>query len=541
MTKFLRKTWLNLYRLFVIIKINLERSLSAGENSAPVRGARKALAFTVMALVTLVRLIFRILFAVYEGVKKLFLAFKENITDDDSRVRMAWEYIEEEIHEFKYGRRPRTTACLFLVSMVVMIVSLSYFGIGVEVFIDGESYGFVDSRDEVLAVIHQVENETAEYLGRPYNLNADITYDFAYMQRDRMIDPEDLKTRLFSGLNEISTKYVLLLDGEIVGAHTSKTSLELLKQKVLEAKTPDDSEMHTTFLQEITIEERTVANSLIKTIEQMEKELMANTREVLTHSVVKGDTFSTIAEQYGISTQTLKKLNPDIEETKIQIGAEIRVAAAVPVLSVKSTQTITYTEDIAYDVEVEYSDSMYKTQSKIKQKGQVGTEEVVADVIYIDGTEVERVELSRTVIEEPVKEIKVVGTKKPPAKSATGSFRWPTSGRISSKYGYRWGGEFHNAIDIATASGTPIVAADGGTVTLAKWNGNYGYCVVIDHGNGYTTLYAHSSKLLVSKGQKVAKGEKIALVGSTGRSTGPHLHFEVKKNGRNINPYNVLP
>ncbi|MBR4879822.1 MAG: peptidoglycan DD-metalloendopeptidase family protein, partial [Clostridia bacterium] len=496
---------------------------------------------TVMAFMILIRFIFRILFALYEGAKKLFYAFKENITDDDSHVRMAWEYVGEAIHEFRYGRRPRTTACLFLVSVVVMIVSLSYFGIGVEVFIGGESYGFVDSRDEVLSVIHEVENETAEYLGRPYNLKADITYEFAYMQRDRMVDPEDLKELLFSGLNEISTKYVLLLDGEIVGAHTSRTSLELLKQKVLEAKTPENEGMHTTFLQEITIEERTVANSLIKTIEDMEKELMANTREVLTHSVVKGDTFSTIAEQYGISTQTLKKLNPDIEETKIQIGAEIRVAAAVPVLSVKSTQTITYTEDIAYDVEVEYSDSMYKTQSKIKQKGQVGTEEVVADVIYIDGTEVERVELSRTVIEEPVKEIKVVGTKKPPAKSATGSFRWPTSGRISSKYGYRWGGEFHNAIDIATASGTPIVAADGGTVTLAKWNGNYGYCVVIDHGNGYTTLYAHSSKLLVSKGQKVAKGEKIALVGSTGRSTGPHLHFEVKKNGRNINPYNVLP
>ena len=85
------------------------------------------------------------------------------------------------------------------------------------------------------------------------------------------------------------------------------------------------------------------------------------------------------------------------------------------------------------------------------------------------------------------------------------------------------------------------MAADGGTVTLAKWNGNYGRCVVIDHGNGYTTLYAHCSKLLVSKGQKVAKGEKIALVGSTGRSTGPHLHFEVRKNGKAINPTKVLP
>lgn len=541
MTNIFRKMGYNLLRLWVIIKVNFSRALSAGENSAPVVGAKKAFAFAVMALITLIRLLFRILNGIFEAIKKILLSFKTNITAEHSRVRIAYEFIKEEIHEFKYGRRPRTVPCLFLVSVVVMIVSLSYFGIGVEVFVNGESYGFVDSRDEVLSVIHEVESETAEYLGRPYNLNADITYDFAYMQRDRMIDRNSLKELLFSGLNEISTKYVLLLDGEVVGAHTSKTSLELLRQKVLESKTPEDSNMVTTFVQDITIEERTVANSLIKTLDEMEAELMANTREVLVHSVEKGDTFSKIAEQYGISTQTLKKLNPDIEETKIQIGSDIRVAAAVPVVSVKSTQTVTYTEDIAYDVEVEYSDSMYKTQSKIKQKGQVGTEEIVADVIYIDGTEVERVEISRTVTQEPVKEIKVVGTKKPPAKSATGNFRWPISGRITSRYGYRWGGEFHNALDIAKASGSPIVAADGGTVTLAKWNGNYGRCVVIDHGNGYTTLYAHCSKLLVSKGQKVAKGEKIALVGSTGRSTGPHLHFEVKKNGKAINPTKVLP
>lgn len=541
LTNVLKKIGYNLLRLFIIIKVNIIRSLNAGENSAPVRGARKAFAYFVMAVITLIRILFRICLAIFETIKKFLSNFKTNITADHSRVKIAYDFIRESYHEFKYGRRGRTVPVLFLVSVFVMTVSLSYFGVGVEVFVDGESYGFVDSRDEVLAVIHEVETETAEYLGRPYNLNANITYDFAYMQRDRMVDTAALKDLLFSGLNEISTKYVLLLDGEIVGAHTSKTSLELLKQKVLDAKTPDETDMETTFVQDITIEERTVANSLIRTLDQIEADLMANTREMQVHSVEKGDTFSTIAEQYGISTQTLKKLNPDIEETKIQIGSEIRVAAAVPVVSVKSTQTVTYEEDIAYDVIVEYSDSMYKTQSKIKQKGQVGTEEVVADVIYIDGTEVERVEISRTVTSEPVNEIKVVGTKKPPAKSATGSFRWPLSGRISSRYGYRWGGEMHTGLDIAKASGSPIVAADGGTVTLAKWNGNYGKCVIIDHGNGYTTLYAHCSKLLVSRGQKVAKGEKISLVGSTGRSTGPHLHFEVRRNGKFINPTSVLP
>ena len=88
--------------------------------------------------------------------------------------------------------------------------------------------------------------------------------------------------------------------------------------------------------------------------------------------------------------------------------------------------------------------------------------------------------------------------------------------------------------------GTPIVAADGGVVKSAGWRGNYGYCVVIRHDNGLETLYAHNSKLLVSAGQRVGKGTQIAKMGSTGRSTGSHCHFEVLKNGKHVNPWNYI-
>ena len=101
-------------------------------------------------------------------------------------------------------------------------------------------------------------------------------------------------------------------------------------------------------------------------------------------------------------------------------------------------------------------------------------------------------------------------------------------------------GDNHTGIDLAANTGTAILAADGGTVTVASYSGNYGYVVYIDHGNGYVTRYAHCSKLLVKVGQKVAQGEKIALVGSTGKSTGPHLHFEVRYNGTAKNPKDYL-
>ena len=118
---------------------------------------------------------------------------------------------------------------------------------------------------------------------------------------------------------------------------------------------------------------------------------------------------------------------------------------------------------------------------------------------------------------------------------------WPTQGYVSSPYGLRFGGtEFHPGIDIAAEMGTPIVAAADGVVTAAGWNGGYGNMVDIDHGDGIVTRYGHASALAVSVGQQVRRGEIIAYVGSTGRSTGPHLHYEVRVDGQPVNPAGYL-
>lgn len=111
----------------------------------------------------------------------------------------------------------------------------------------------------------------------------------------------------------------------------------------------------------------------------------------------------------------------------------------------------------------------------------------------------------------------------------------PIQGIITSNYGYR-GQEFHTGLDIASAYGSPVLSAEKGQVISAGWDGNYGYAVVIDHKNGYQTRYAHNSMLTVKAGDYVSQGQTIALVGSTGRSTGPHVHFEVLNNGRTANP-----
>ena len=118
---------------------------------------------------------------------------------------------------------------------------------------------------------------------------------------------------------------------------------------------------------------------------------------------------------------------------------------------------------------------------------------------------------------------------------------WPAAGYVSSPYGLRFDGtEFHQGIDIAAEMGTPIVATADGVVTAAGWNGGYGNMVDVDHGGGIVTRYGHASALAVTVGQQVRRGEVIAYVGSTGHSTGPHVHYEVRVDGQPVNPAGYL-
>ncbi|WP_236070331.1 M23 family metallopeptidase [Prochlorococcus marinus] len=124
---------------------------------------------------------------------------------------------------------------------------------------------------------------------------------------------------------------------------------------------------------------------------------------------------------------------------------------------------------------------------------------------------------------------------------ASDSYIWPTKGVFTSGFGWRWG-RMHQGIDIANKVGTPVFAAKDGIVTYAGWRGAYGYLVEIAHGGGSTTRYAHNNQVLVRSGQFIPQGATISKMGSTGRSTGPHLHFEIrKKGGLAMNPVTLLP
>ena len=179
------------------------------------------------------------------------------------------------------------------------------------------------------------------------------------------------------------------------------------------------------------------------------------------------------------------------------------------------------------------------------------------DLTIVEKYEIELPELStkeQVVAKLYEKKVVVVATTRYPNVNASGfstsrsttsaknlgiSFVRPTSGVVTSRFGARWG-RTHTGIDIGAPTGTPIKAAAGGTVIFSGWKGTLGKLVVVSHGNGVQTYYAHCSSLLVSSGQTVSAGQLIAKMGNTGRSTGPHLHFEIRSNGYAINPQSYI-
>lgn len=202
----------------------------------------------------------------------------------------------------------------------------------------------------------------------------------------------------------------------------------------------------------------------------------------------------------------------------------------VPVISVVSTST---QKEIPFETRTQTDANLYIGESITVSEGRVGSSEIQSETIYKNGAQQSSRILSENIISKPVARVVRVGTK-PKDVLKSGLFQ-PLNGVVSSQFGKRWG-KNHEGIDIAVPVGTPVKSAECGTVSFAGDAGTYGKLVRIDHGNGVVTAYAHLSEINVSVGQAVNADTQIALSGNTGRSTGPHLHFEVVQNNTPLDP-----
>ena len=259
------------------------------------------------------------------------------------------------------------------------------------------------------------------------------------------------------------------------------------------------------------------------------------------HKVKKGDSVASISEKYDVSRENIKKWNPEIGDDNIlYLNQEILLQEQIPLLNVVIKKNITFNEDFGPEVVYDDTDTLYKEQEIVTKKGKSGNRTVNADIIEKNGKIIDRIDLNYTVHKDQKIRKVMRGTKERPDKIGKGYYFTPMEGRFTSPFGKRWG-RSHEGIDLAGPVGTDVYAADAGVVTEAgATSSGYGIAVKIDHGNGRTTYYAHNSKVLVKVGETVYRGQHIAESGNTGRSTGPHLHFETRFDGVAKNPMKYL-
>ncbi len=318
------------------------------------------------------------------------------------------------------------------------------------------------------------------------------------------------------------------------------TSVEPVMEMDFEAYDTGLTDIH--YAEKIEVVEAYLLEEELLTVEEAVNLVTKEQETQIIYKVVAGDTLSEISLENNIPMDELIAINDALEDenTVIRVDQELVITVPEPDLSIIWSEQQVYIED--YEAEVQYvpNDDWYTNQRVTLQEPSAGRRKVASLIEYKNGQETGREILKEQVYAEAVPKIVERGTKIPP------TYIKPISGgRLSSGFGARsaptkGASTYHKGVDWAVPVGTTVVASNGGTVAFAGWASGYGYAVYINHADGRQTRYGHLSKVLVKTGQTVSQGERIALSGNTGRSTGPHLHFEIRINGNAVNPLKHL-
>ena len=441
---------------------------------------------------------------------------------------------------------------LALGSMVFEYVINQPYALAVQV--NGETVGYVANED-VFDTAREDVMERISYAGSDKTeLTIEPSYTIAVAHH--MLDENEMADAIIqSAGDQIGEGTALYLDGELTAVCSDGDALRAYFTSRLEPyEVPDDPNVSVGFNKQVTLEDGLYFKDSLQDYADVEKALSDVKQAQKVYTVKTGDTLWDIAHKNDLTFRELCALNTNFkgeplnEKSNIREGDELIVTKEEAALEVRITRIETREEEVAFAIETTKSNEYTKGTTKVLQEGQNGLRRVTFQNVYdTNNVLVEQTILSTEVIKEPVNKKVVQGTKK--VKSSTkfitgsGQFIWPVP---NYRYCSRWYGGRHRGVDICAPAGTPIYASAGGTITKAGYNKagagtGYGYSVIINHGGGYSSVYAHCLSLTVSAGQTVKQGQLIGYVGSTGRSTGNHCHFEIRLNGSYIPPQNVFP
>ena len=442
---------------------------------------------------------------------------------------------------------------MLMVFAIAMMVVMGAAGVlnyctAYEYSYNGQKLGLVKEKDDVLQITDLVQGALTEEKNMKIVIDAkdDITFHRKLALDESQIDNSEQVLKRLTYMGDLKVKATgIYVNGKKIGAVQDRKTAEKALKDVADkyTKQGDNIEVESVrFLEKVDIKTANTDLEDLHSEEEMVDLLCTSGEKETVHKVVAGDTLHSIAKKYDVWEDQLLEDNKGINSKKLEVGSNIIVKQQAPVLTYEVVEKITYDKVIEHKVEEQKSADIYEGMTETQQAGADGLSEITARVTLQNGKKVEEEDLVTTVKEEPVTEVVLVGTKERPPTVGSGKYIWPLKDSFtqSSGFGSRWGRQ-HKGIDLAVSVGTTVYAADGGTVVEAQYSGSYGNVVMIDHQNGQETRYAHNSKLLVKKGDKVYQGQPIAKSGNTGRSTGPHVHFEIRFNGEPRNPLNYLP
>ena len=409
---------------------------------------------------------------------------------------------------------------------------------------EGQLVGYV-SNEAVYNEAERLMQDRIVYNGqeKPYTFTPDLEVTRLNLD-NRLSDEYELCNKMIEASGaSISEAYGLYVDGEFYGATTDGATLAQVLEGMLDAYATGKEGEIVSFVNDVQVKDGLYPETSIVDCSVLEKLVLSDIEGQRTYVVQPGDAPTLIAQKNGVPYSTFKALNPDIEKVCMP-GQVVIISNSKPFLAVKTSFIETTEISVDYKIISSNSNKYSKGTTKVVVSGKKGTALQTSEKVYIDGVLSATNVISTVVTKEPVNREIIIGTYVNTTASTgsgtyKGKFIWPVDGGYVSCHinGYKG----HTGMDIAAAKGTNIRASMAGRViTVKKQSYGYGYHIILDHGNGVQTLYAHCSKLLVELGEYVEQGEIIAKVGSTGNSTGPHCHFEIRINKKYMNPANYI-
>ncbi len=436
-------------------------------------------------------------------------------------------------------------ALVFLVNLISLGTKTEY-ALGIEY--DGQVLGYVNEEADYTQA-QQLMQDRITYVDGDSEITIEPRLSVKKISVDQKINTVDEITDKMISHSDTAVvdAFGIYINGEFIGATQSVDNVSNLLEKTLGKYETYSTTDTVSFVNDIQIKNGLYIEDGLIPEQSLISILTDENYEQNYYIASEEESVSSIAENFGITYSEIKELNPDLEEKSV-VGQRILTKKTAPLLSVKVVSTQVYPSAIAFETTSVDDPSAYKGDETVLIEGVEGEEIITAEVTFVDGIETIRNVISTQLVREPVTEKISVGVKATGYSDAAwevsdGGFLWPvgnSGGRVTSNFGWRtYQGErdWHQGIDIAAPYGTPIFAAADGVITTAvTQNYGYGYHLIVDHGKGYSTLYGHCSKFLVRSGDKVKKGDVIAYMGSTGNSSGNHVHFEVREWGEKLNP-----